>query len=342
MTHARLALSTWTFTIALSLSSSVIAADPPPAPPAAAPTVAPAPAAPPAPPAPAAAPSPPATAPAAPTTTAPAAPATAPAETAASEEDDVAESEEEEASDADASTADPASNPSPGLEFLNSRRKSSTPEAPQPPPDDGLMGSHQDHFHLGFGIRTSFIPHEGYDLFSKDNDLVQISLSFGRTLLATGDTSLDASVIYDWGPSASTARGAETSIDVHRVSLGLEGRYHLFRRLYVFGRLAPGVVRVDADLRDAGADVLRETGDWLFSADLGAGAAFEFLGEARGMSNRPRGFLIADGGYGWTTASSLAFVAAEGQPAPARLEPLELGELALRGGYFRVAAAVTY
>jgi hypothetical protein len=334
MSHARLALSTSAFTTALALSGIALAADPPATAPAPAPSTTPAPAAPAA----------PTAAPNAPAAT-PAAPAATPAAATPSSESDEAESEDdetEELPDSDAEAAAPPTTPSPAMLFLQSRRRPATPDAPQPPPDDGLMGTHQDHLHLGFGIRTSFIPNEGYDLFSKDNDLVQISLSFGRTVLAMGDTSLDASIIYDWGPSVSTVRGAETSIDVHRVSLGLEGRYHLFRRLYFFGRLAPGAVRFDADLQDGGADVLRESGDWLFSADLGAGAAFEFIGEPRGMSNRPRGFLVADGGYGWTTSSSLDFVAAEGQPAPARLEPLELGELALRGGYFRVAASITY
>jgi hypothetical protein len=129
---------------------------------------------------------------------------------------------------------------------------------------------------------------------------------------------------------------------VNRLSVGLEGRYHLFRRLYVFGRLAPGALRFDADILDGGADVRRESGGWLFSADLGAGAAFEVVGEPRGQSKRPRGFLLADGGYGWTTSSSLEFAPAEGEQAPARLQPLDLGELAFRGGYFRIAAAVTY
>jgi hypothetical protein len=257
------------------------------------------------------------------------------------------ESEEEEeveddTEDSGASPADAEAEPSPAMLFLESRRKApSTPEAP-PVVDDGLMGTHQDHFHLGFGIRSSFIPNEGYDLFSKDNDLTQISLSFGRTVLAMGDTSFDASVLYDWGPSDGTARGAETSLRVNRISLGLEGRYHLFRRLYVFGRLAPGALRFDADIRDRGAGVLRESGGWLFSADLGGGVAFEVIGEPRGMSNRPRGFVLADGGYGWTSSSALEFLPAEGEQPPARLAPLDLGELALRGGYFRVAAAITY
>jgi hypothetical protein len=332
MTHARkraAVLGRLTFATALSWCGVLLAADPP------APAVAPKPAAAPPAPAPAAAPAP---APvAAPDATAPATPPPAPA-TPPEEE-----AEDESEPDSDASPAAPSTKPSPAMLFIQSRREA----APKPAeavviPDDGLMGTHQDHFHLSGGIRVSFIPNEGFDLFSKDNDLTQLSLGFGHTVFATGNTSLDASVLYDWAPSSSTARGAQTSLAVNRVSLGLEGRYHLFRRLYFFGRLAPGALRWDGDIHDGGADVLREAGDWAFSADLGGGAAFEIAGEDRGMSKRARGFVMVDGGYGWTTASSLEFLPEEGKPAPARLQPLDLGELAFRGGYFRVAAAVAY
>jgi hypothetical protein len=328
MSHARFALSTVTFVTALSLSGVVLAADPP----------APAPGTSAAPGAPADVPATPAPPPTAtPVTPEPTTPAPTTTEAEAADESD-----EEDIPDSDATPEAPPTKPSPAMLFLQSRRPAAARPESEAVPDDGLMGTHQDHFHLDFGIRASFIPNEGYDLFSKDNDLTQISLSAGRTLFATGDTSFAASVLYDWGPSESEARGADTSLHVNRLSVGLEGRYHLFRRLYVFGRLAPGALRFDANLKDDGAGVLRESDGWLFSADLGAGAAFEVVGEARGMSKRPRGFLIADGGYGWTSSSALEFVPAEGEQAPARLQPLELGELAFRGGYFRIAAAITY
>jgi hypothetical protein len=340
MSHARLgatALGTLTLAVTISLPSIVVAQGP------AAPTPPPATTTPPSPkPAPAATPAatPPAAPAPAPEAAAPATPA--PAEPAAPSGAEPPEDEDEAPPDSDASPQAPTTKPSPAMLFIRSRKERATPAEEAPPKDDGLMGSHQDHFHLSAGMRVSFVPNEGYDLFSKDNDLTQLSLAFGRTVLAIGDTSLDASIIYDWGPSESKVRSADTSLDVHRVSLGLEGRYHLFRRLYVFGRLAPGALRWDADITDGGADVQRTAGDWTFSADLGAGAAYEIIGEARGLSKLARGFVLADAGYGWTTSSALEFLPADGQRPPARLEPLDLGELAFRGGYFRVALALTY
>ncbi len=232
--------------------------------------------------------------------------------------------------------------PSPALQFIQSQKR--TPETPaaEATPDDGLMGSHQEHLIGVLGVRFGFIPGSGYDPFSDDNALTQSSLGVGRTVYALEDLSFAALALWDWGESNATARGADTSISVHRLSIGLEGRYHFLRRLFAFARIAPGALHWDATLRDGGAGVDRMDSSWAFSTDLSAGAAFEFAGEPRGISNLPRGFVVADGGYGWSGASSLSFEPESAETGPARLEPLDLGEVALRGGFFRVAAMVTY
>jgi hypothetical protein len=85
----------------------------------------------------------------------------------------------------------------------------------------------------------------------------------------------------------------------------------------------------------------------VFAADLSAGAAFEFAGEARGQSKRPRGWVSVDGGYGWSAASRMELTAEDGteeeeSARPARAEPLAFGDLGLRGGFFRVALGITY
>jgi hypothetical protein len=148
----------------------------------------------------------------------------------------------------------------------------------------------------------------------------QVSLGVGRTLMAMDEFSTAVWLLWDWG-AAKAPRGAGTSLSAHRVTVGLEGRYHLLRRLYFFARVAPGALRSDATLYDVGASVERVAGDWVFATDLSGGAAFEFAGENRGQSKLPRGWLSVDGGYGFTTASTLEFVAEPGSSPPARLEP---------------------
>jgi hypothetical protein len=193
------------------------------------------------------------------------------------------------------------------------------------------------------GGRFAFITSSGYDPFSTNNSLPQSSIGVGRTVMAMDDFSTAVGAFWDWAPRIeAAARGAETSLGVHRLTLGLEGRYHLLRRLYVFARLAPGAVRTDATLSDRAADLEREAGAWVFAADLSGGAAFELAGESRGASNRPRFWATADGGYGWSASSSQLFEAPEGNPSPARLQPLDFGDIAIRGGFFRLAMALTY
>ena len=61
----------------------------------------------------------------------------------------------------------------------------------------------------------------------------------------------------------------------------------------------------------------------------------------RGKSRRPRGWVIADGGYGWAQSTKLDYDPKD-IDSPVRLQPLSLGELGVRGAFFRVSLAVTY
>ena len=213
--------------------------------------------------------------------------------------------------------------------------------------DDGLLGTHQEHWLLGIGTRQSYITHPGFDLFSGKNALPQFSLNAGRTLVASGRLSLAALLGWDWGAVEDTARGAPTTLTVNRVTLGAEARYHVFRRFYAFGRIAPGALHSLATIRDRVAAVDSESSAWGFATDLSLGAALEFAGANRGASTRPRGWVGAEGGYGWAQASKLSFkpegdATKAGSAGPVRLQPLELGELAVRGGFFRLTATLTY
>jgi hypothetical protein len=316
------------------VASPALAQNPPanpPAPASSAPAAAPAPA-----------PTPDTTTPA-PSATPPTTEATPPAGESTEAKD---EEEEGDAStkDSDAEPAAPSNKPSPSLIFLQSRRKAAQPAQPvdQPLPDDGLLGTAQRHVFANAGFRFAFVPTSGYDAFSKDNSFIQFSGALGATVTTSGNFSGVVSVIWDWGRAEGTARVAKTTLEAHRLTLGLEGRYHLFRPLYFFARVAPGALRWDATLEDGGAGVEREAGAWTMAADFSGGAAFQFAGQARGASKQARGWVLLDGGYGWAAASDMEFVAGEGTSPPARLAPLELGEMAMRGAFFRVAAAVTY
>jgi hypothetical protein len=211
-----------------------------------------------------------------------------------------------------------------------------------PEPDDGLFGSHQTHFTFQLGVRTTFVSDPGFDLFSENDAFVQVGLNGGRVLFAEGPLSVAALLGWDYGSAGSTARGVTTDLEQHRLWMGGEARYHVLRRLYAFVRFAPALLSTRASLRDPIAETEREAGGWMFGADGSAGAAFEVFGKAKGGSSNPRGWVTADGGYTWAEREDLSFSASEDDSAPTRTASLDLGDLALRGGFFRVGVAVTF
>jgi hypothetical protein len=240
---------------------------------------------------------------------------------------------------------DPHPDTSPSAVFkINTTGRS--PFAPPPEPDinridDGRMGTHQTHWLFGVGLRESFIATDGFDLFSKNNALPQLSVHAGRVLYASGPLSLAALVSWDWGTVQAEARGADTELVINRFTMGGEGRFHILRRLYAFGRVAPGALNAATKFTDRIAGVDRTSSSWAFAADFSLGAAIEFAGDARGASSRPRGFFSAEGGYGWAQSTELSYEP-EGETTPVRLQPLSLGELAVRGSFLRVSAVITY
>lgn len=248
---------------------------------------------------------------------------------------------------------------SPGLDFLEDRRKTADEEADEreereevrlervverrrstrderPEPDDGLLGTHQDHFFLAIGPRVGFIADAGLDPFSTTDAFAQVAISGGRTVFTDGDLSLAVVAGWDYGVRSATARGLATDIGVHRLSLGAEGRYHLFRRFYGYVRLAPGALHTWATVNEL------ETTAWAFSADASLGAAFELFGAKSGETNKPRGWLSLSGGYGFATDADLTLSPAEGQNHPARTASVELEPLSMSGPFVGGAVSLTY
>ena len=137
-------------------------------------------------------------------------------------------------------------------------------DAPAEEPDDGKLGYHQDHF-LGFvGGRVGKISSPGLDPFSDSDELAQFSVGLGKTIMTAGNFSVAGLFVYDIGGHSGEARGAETDLVVHRLTLGGEARYHFLRQLFVFGRVAPGAIHSIAKVRDPSAgdanSRARETG----------------------------------------------------------------------------------
>jgi hypothetical protein len=194
---------------------------------------------------------------------------------------------------------------------------------------------------LDAGVRTMYIKSAGFDPFSTNDGFVQFSLSGLGVVARRGHLSLAVGVGLDVGSSSATARSEPSTLSLTRPSALAEGRYQPWSRLYLFARLAPGLVHGTATIDDASAPAGSAlTTDFdAFSVDASGGAAF-CLG-AVGTS-RLGVWLLADGGYGWVASQDLILAPTLGNADQRKAGTLDLGTLAPRGGFFRISAALTY
>jgi len=202
------------------------------------------------------------------------------------------------------------------------------------------LAPHQPHLQASLGLRVSKVPDAGYDAFSESDDLAQVSLGVGGTLFRHAGFSLAAVGFWDYGQKNSNARGSATSLDVHRLTVGPELRYHLIPPLYLFVHVLPAFAHGSASLEDGVAQVPRYARHWSYGVDGAAGAAFELYGAPGGLI-RPRLWAIAEGGYGYLGSTPLKMSPDAGE-GPQRPEPVDLGSLSLAGPYLRVSVAVGF
>jgi hypothetical protein len=191
---------------------------------------------------------------------------------------------------------------------------------------------------LELGYRGSYVTQPGFNPFSNNDYLGQLSLGYTRALVASrSGLALGAGVLWDHGESAAQARGDTTSLLLNRVSVPIEGRLHLRRWGYGFVRVAPGVAAVRVEVDDASAPGALTKARWLFSTDLSAGYALPVATRAEGEHGVMRFWLQGEGGYGWVAGESLVL-----SSGAAAASPVDLGTVALRGAFFRVSLAAGY
>jgi hypothetical protein len=184
-------------------------------------------------------------------------------------------------------------------------------------------------FELGY--RGVFVTNPGYNPFSSSDYFSGLSMAASHTIGTRGRLSFALGVSWDYGKSGTVARGDATSLDVHRLTVPLEGRAHFGRWGYAFLRVAPGAAMEHAELDDSSAPSALTKTRWLFTTDASAGYAFPVVPFVMQPGRSPRVWLQGDFGYSWIADQRLD------------LSPnVDLGTLGLRGAFFRVAAAVSY
>ena len=212
------------------------------------------------------------------------------------------------------------------------------------PADSGAsseLGNHQRNIRLEIGARTQFVNSAGFDPFSTNDVLPQLSLSASIALWTQDKLSLAGVVGFDYGNTSASLRSDEASLDLRRFVLAPEVRYHLFRVLALTAKVGPTVTREAAEVSGPLGTSMLKTG-WKFGLDATAGAAVELWGFANPASRKPRIWLMGEGGYGWTSPMELVFEPKNSGAVPERLAPLDLGELSVAGPLFRITAGLSF
>jgi hypothetical protein len=192
------------------------------------------------------------------------------------------------------------------------------------------------------GYRGAFINSAGYEPFSPNHYFTQVSLALSRTVATEGSYSFAPGIAYDSGGSSSDARKQTTSLSVQRLSVPLEGRMHFGPWGYAFLRAAPGAAYVSAQVDDASSPSVLKKADWMFSTDFSAGYAFLVTPRFNRTEQKVRLWLQADVGYGWVAGDRLALAPSTAATQGLGASGVDLGTLAMEGGFFRLAAAVSF
>jgi hypothetical protein len=210
------------------------------------------------------------------------------------------------------------------------------------------------HPYIGvLGARTMILANDGYDLFSSNDAFPAFTLGIGRSVYAEGQFTFAVMAFWDAGGRSSDLRGEATEMFVHRLSLGPELRFHPLQDGYLFGRVSPALLNTIATLDESstGAEHVAKSDDvdlgflssWDFGVDVTIGLAYELFGSAGRRSGPMRFWLYGEGGYSWASSTPLVWQPEAGDSAaPQRVAVLDQGELAVRGGFFRVAVATTF
>jgi hypothetical protein len=216
-----------------------------------------------------------------------------------------------------------------------------TPQLPESGAPSTTADTRTVMWRVEMGYRGSYLPSAGYDPFSTNDLLPQFSLAATRTIWNAEDVSFAPGLAWDFGSAGATSRGDTTTLTMNRLTVPLEGRLHFGQWGYAFLRAAPGIAAVKVQVNDSSSpDPLTRT-RWLFATDLSAGYAWLVWPKIRAATS-PRLWFQGDGGYGFVADDSLTLVANSSSSSSLRSSSVDLGTLSMSGGFFRLAAALSF
>ncbi len=200
----------------------------------------------------------------------------------------------------------------------------------------------RDFWQVELGLRSSWIPAAGFDPFSTNNNLSQLSISGTRAFVLPGRFSVAAGLLYEVGSKEAQARGATARLTVYRAGAVGEGRFHVGRDVYTFVRLVPQAVYSNATLQDLSISNELQQHAWRFGVDGTVGGAWNVPRTLGARSSVPEAWLIGEFGYGWTLSRDTELTPDVSESDPNSKVLVNMGPLALNGIMMRVSAAMTF
>lgn len=216
----------------------------------------------------------------------------------------------------------------------------------EPAPGDVSQGLGRTSFlRIGAGVRIGYLGSAGYDPFSTNDVLPQLSLEATHTLATAGRVSFAAGVAWDWGGSSARARGVPSSVFVHRIAVPLEARYHAFTGFYGFARVAPGLLTHSFALEGGSEGTARDDlggGGAGFGADLAVGASLLAVPRNKPEKRTVRFWITPELGYALATKRSVRLTPDAPDERIGEFAAVALPTFATTGPYFRISLAMTY
>ncbi|MEO8799656.1 MAG: hypothetical protein ABI551_17310 [Polyangiaceae bacterium] len=252
----------------------------------------------------------------------------------------------EPAAESPASTASPTST-RPAIEYVPAAAPTastaSTSESKQEISTLQDRDMRRSFWKIGMGVRGGRVDHPGFNPFANNSQLWQYSLTATRTLFASQRFSFAMGASWDVGTRSDNARGFDTGIVVHRLSVPLEGRYHAAPWLYAFARVAPGADYRKAWITDPSASTGElDSSAWAFAADFSLGASFLVGPQGKPDSHVPRVWFTPELGYAWSGSTDLSFAPRGADADPQPTGTTDLGALAIRGPFVRLSIDLSF
>jgi hypothetical protein len=189
-------------------------------------------------------------------------------------------------------------------------RDEAAPAPPAPHRDEAApapAAPHKQHWSAGLGFVGSVVASPGYDPYSKDNTLPMLALFGTFTPWDSRPFQLRIAFEWDYGGSSSTARSEPSNLEIHRLALGLEGRYTPMSRIALFVRGMPAAMHIGASIKDPYLGNTLETGIWTWGVDLTGGAAAR-IGSIGNSESPVASFWVGlDMGYRFAGTAAMRF-----------------------------------